>query len=107
MKTAKTVLESLKSLGLLTSYKIERTSTEDSNHGTRYTKVEGKGEGLSISEETYGNKSFLYCWFNREDKDLYGRITSAICVCGGDYKPWNNGLIEIEISAIKGYHHWE
>jgi len=104
MKTAKTVLESLKSLGLLTSYKIERTSTD---YGTRYTKVEGRGEGLSISEETYGNKSFLYCWFNREDKDLYGRITSAICVCGGDYKPWNNGMIEIEISAIKGYHHWE
>ena len=103
MITAKQALQALEDAGLLTSWAVTRVRRDGSF--SSYTSVSGSGK-VSISEETYGKRSFLYVRGN--DKIALRQAQKVIRKAKGTVEPWNIApMFSFRISTIKGWHHWE
>ena len=78
--------------------------------GLRWTEFRVESESFQVSDETYGNQSFLY--IQAKSKEIAAQIFDVLRSVGG--KPgteWNGGLangnIELQVSLFQGFHHWE
>lgn len=104
MTTAKKALDAVVSSGLATSY--NKTRSKEYDHAVTYFTVES--DQLSVSNETYGNKSFLYfrCKSSAVAWKLVEVLRSIGCQPGLN---WNggpdSGCVELQVSYFKG-HHW-
>lgn len=101
-------LNALKAEKLITSW---AWSSELSYCGIRESlpSIESNGEIKYFSNETYGNKSFLY--FGVKDKATTERIANTLRKAGGN--PLFNWCaddptaFEMRVSYFKGNRHWE
>ncbi len=102
MITAKKALQALEAAGLVQAWTISRIKS-----GFVYTCVSASGK-VCVSEETYGNKSYLYVRGSGTDDYYLGRAQKVIREAGGKVKSWSRApRFQFRISSIKGWHHWE
>jgi|ETNvirenome_6_85_1030632.scaffolds.fasta_scaffold03882_13 hypothetical protein len=111
MITAKKLLNGLKELGTLTCFSIKRIPHKP-NELPAYTEVTGRGAFVTVSEETYGRITQIYFYCNTDS--IYEEIQNQIISLGGkiDSKYRNDGTnrggrVTVNVSPIKGWHHWE
>lgn len=104
MITAKKALDAVVSSGLATSYK--KTRSKEYGHTATYFNLES--DQLSVSNETYGKKSFLY--FRCKSEDVAWKLVEILKRAGcNPGLGWNggpaSGCVELQVSYFKG-HHW-
>jgi hypothetical protein len=107
MITAKQALQTLQDAGLLSKWSVKRMKADrDEYFGfPAYTSVTGSGQ-ISIGEETYGKRSFLYV--NGKDTAALRKAQKVIRKMGGKIEAWCvDPKFSFQISPIKGWHWWE
>lgn len=106
MITVKKVLDAVVSSGLASSYK--KIKEKEYGFSTTYFHVES--DHLSISNETYGKKSFVY--FYCKSKEIAWKLVEILRKAGCEPGlSWNggpaNGCLELRVSYFKGSRWWE
>jgi hypothetical protein len=106
MITVKKALEALCVSGLATSW-IKKNEQSGS---CRYSDYAVKSDDFSLSNETYGKRSFIY--FRCRSPEIASLVIKVLRENGGNPgTSWNGGLekghIEMQVSHFKGYHWWE
>jgi hypothetical protein len=106
MITAKNALEALCRAGLATSW----TRKTEGRGNYRYSDYTVKSDTFSLSNETYGPRSFIY--FRCKSPEIAHLIIKILRENGGNPgTSWNGGPeqghIEMQVSRFKGYHWWE
>lgn len=106
MITAKNALTALVNAGLAASWTSKRTD----EYGHKVTDFKVQSDNFSVSNETYGKKSFLY--FRCQSPDIAYALINVLKKCGA--RPctgWNggpdHGCFELPVSYFKGRRWWE
>ena len=105
MISTKIALDALKNAGLIQSWRWV---------------IEGEGEfketipyvrsiHLTVSDETYGDESFLY--FTCKDQAMAERVSGALAAVGGkprfSWNPTRPECFDLQVSHFLGARHWE
>lgn len=105
--TASAVMDALVAAGFIPSYKRYK----EDEYGFKVTEFNAKSDKLrGVSNETYGNKSFLYFYCVSSDAayELMGIIRKA---GGNPGTGWNGGpdrgCVDLRVSYFKGRRWWE
>jgi hypothetical protein len=79
-------------------------------YGHNNTRLIVKSDKFSMSDETYGTKSFLYFYCKSSD-DAYEMMKAIREIGGNPGTSWNGGPdkgnFELRVSYFKGSRHWE
>jgi hypothetical protein len=109
MITAKKALDALKAAGLIVDWKMQAFDESEHYTGCKWKSPKVTSDKLSISDETYGSKSFLY--FRTISADIARECAKVLVAIGG--RPnfgWcadNPAYFDLQVSAFHGYHWWE
>lgn len=130
MVAVKRLLAALKDAGILTDTTVKSVSmTTPGGDTLKFTKVAGRGNCASVTEETYGKESYAYITVrcsNREEHQEHiariRRITEILRNLKATYElrdfTYSDNLhsfnqyashvrFDVRINTIKGWHWWE
>ena len=106
MISVKKVLDHLVSKGFASSWR--RYTYKD--YGANNTGFRVNSDRFSMSDETYGEKSFIYFRCKSSD-DAYEMIKAIREIGGKPDTSWNGGpdkgCFDLPVSYFKGSRHWE